>query len=79
MNYPAKALDRGIEGSIAVQFVIDKNGTITNVKTINTSNKDLEKEALRVVSKLPKMAPGKQGNETVNVRYTIPISFKIPN
>jgi periplasmic protein TonB len=78
LKYPGKALDNGIEGSIAVQFIIDKNGNITSVKSLNSNNKDLENEALRVVSKLPKMKPGRQGNENVSVRYTVPISFKIP-
>ncbi len=78
LKYPGRALDNGIEGSIAVQFIIDKNGNITSVKSLNSNHKDLENEALRVVSKLPKMKPGRQGNEYVSVRYTVPISFKIP-
>jgi protein TonB len=65
-----------------VEFIIDSGGNVTSVKPMmvrNANNPDLEKEALRVIGKLPKMKPGKQGNEAVNVRYTIPISFKLPD
>ena len=81
-KYPSKALENEIEGKILVEFIIDTNGNVSNVKPLlvrNANNPDLEKEALRIIGKLPKMKPGKQGNETVNVRYTIPISFKLPN
>lgn len=80
--YPSKAQDNDIEGKILVEFIIDSNGNVSAVKPLmvrNPNNPDLEKEALRVIRRLPKMKPGKQGNEPVNVRYTIPITFKLPN
>jgi len=82
LKYPAKAQNNEIEGKILVEFIIDKSGTVSSVKPLlvrNPNNPDLEKEALRVIGKLPKMKPGKQGKQNVNVRYTIPISFKLPN
>jgi len=82
LKYPAKAQNNEIEGKILVEFIIDKSGTVSSVKPLlvrNPNNPDLEREALRVIGKLPKMKPGKQGKEHVNVRYTIPISFKLPN
>lgn len=82
LKYPAKAQNNDVEGRILVEFIIDSGGNVTSVKPMtvrNANNPDLEKEALRVIGKLPKMKPGKQGNEAVNVRYTIPISFKLPN
>lgn len=82
LKYPSKAQNNEIEGKILVEFIIDKSGTVSSVKPLlvrNPNNPDLEREALRVIGKLPKMKPGKQGKEHVNVRYTIPISFKLPN
>lgn len=61
---------------ITVQFTINSNGNIVNV-IAKASNKTLENEAVRVVSKLPKMQPGRQGNKNVAVQYTIPITFKV--
>jgi protein TonB len=81
-EYPTKALENEIEGKILVEFIIDTNGNVSAVKPLmvrNPNNPDLEKEALRIIGKLPKMKPGKQGGEAVNVRYSIPISFKLPN
>lgn len=81
-KYPTKALENEIEGRILVEFIIDSNGNVYAVKPLmvrNPNNPDLEKEALRIIGKLPKMKPGRQGKEAVNVRYTIPISFKLPN
>ena len=82
LKYPAKAQNNDIEGKILVEFIIDSNGNVAAVKPLmvrNPNNPDLEKEALRVIGRLPKMKPGKQGKEAVNVRYTIPITFKLPN
>lgn len=82
LTYPPNAQREEIEGRILVEFIIDSNGNVSDVKPLlvrNANNPDLEKEALRVIGKLPKMKPGKQGKEAVNVRYKIPISFKLPN
>ena len=61
---------------IRVQFEIDKNGDIVNIKA-RAAHKRLEKEAIRAVSKLPKMVPGKQRNRNVGVKYNMPITFYI--
>ena len=61
---------------IFIQFTIDKNGNITNIK-IRAPHKSLEKEALRVMNLLPKMTPGMQRDKPVNVRYVQPIIFKV--
>ncbi len=61
---------------IYVQFEIDKNGHIVNI-TVRSLHKKLEKEAIRVIGKLPKMIPGKQHNKNVSVKYNLPISFYI--
>lgn len=61
---------------IKVQFVIDEHGNIIAIKT-RAVNKKLEKEATRVIKKLPKMSPGKQNNKPVRVRYNVPINFQV--
>jgi len=68
-------LSPGIK-KIFVQFTIDKNGDIINIKT-RAPHKSLEKEAIRVIKLLPKMTPGKQRNRNVNVSYMQPIIFKV--
>lgn len=73
------AEDLGLSGErvrIITMFTIDKNGQITDIKT-RSKYKDLEKEARRVIQKLPKMQPGKQRDRTVNVTYTLPIVFNV--
>jgi len=73
------ASDLGLSGErvkILTQFTIDKNGKVTNIKA-RSKYKDLEKEARRVISRLPKMKPGQQRNRPVKVTYTLPIIFKV--
>jgi len=77
IKYPEMALATGIEGKVYVEFVVDKEGEITNVKIKKSVHEDLDAEALRAVKSLPKMVPGKQLDKAVNVRYTIPVHFKI--
>ncbi|CAL2103968.1 Protein TonB [Tenacibaculum sp. 190130A14a] len=73
------AQDAGLRSGkykIYTQFVIDKNGNITDVK-IKAPHKRLQKEVNRVITKIPQFEPGKQNNEPVKVRYTLPIAFKV--
>jgi protein TonB len=73
------ASDLGLSGErikILTQFTIDKNGKVTNIRA-RSKYKDLEKEAKRVIAKLPKMKPGQQRNRPVKVTYTLPIIFKV--
>ncbi|MFC7357960.1 hypothetical protein ACFQO1_09695 [Jejudonia soesokkakensis] len=71
-------LEKGDIHKIYVQFTIDKKGFVTNVKA-RALNKKLEEEAKRVISQLPIMEAGKQGNTSVNVAYSIPITFQVSN
>ena len=64
------------EQTISVQFYIDESGNVSNIKA-RATEKALEKEAIRVVSKLPKMKPGRQGDNVVKVQYMLPIVFRI--
>ncbi len=79
-NYPAEALNNKLEGTVLVSFVINTEGEITDIKTISSKNTEiLKKEAVRIVSMLPKFVPGKNNNENVNVAYSFPMEFKIDN
>ncbi|MBP5420446.1 MAG: energy transducer TonB [Bacteroidales bacterium] len=76
-NYPAAALENGIQGRVFVSFVVNKEGDITDVKVARPANPSLEKEAIRVVSSMPKWTPGKLRGKAVKASFTIPINFII--
>ena len=77
-QYPERAMDDGIQGRVAVLFVIDKDGSITNVQVRGPKGGELlEKEAKRVIEKLPKFKPGMQRGKPVKVKYSQPITFKL--
>ena len=75
-NYPQAALELGLQGRVSVLFVIDSEGYTTGIRS-RGPDKVLEKEAERIISKLPKMKPGRQRGRPVKVSYAIPIFFKI--
>jgi protein TonB len=75
-RYPEIAQEMGIQGRVYVQFVIAKNGDIVGVRT-RGPDKNLEKEAQRIIGKLPKMTPGKQRGRPVRVPFSIPITFRL--
>ncbi len=75
-RYPELAKEMGIQGRVNVIFVIQKDGSIGNVQ-MRGPDKSLEAEAARIISKLPKMAPGKQRGTAVKVPYSIPITFRL--
>jgi protein TonB len=62
-----------------VTFVIERNGTLTNIQVLQTPDSSLSDEAVRVLKTSPKWTPGMQGNKTVRVRYNLPIEFRIQN
>ena len=77
-QYPERAMEDNIQGRVSVLFVIDKDGSITNVQAKGPKGGELlEKEALRVISKLPKFKPGMQRGKPVKVKYSQPITFKL--
>ncbi len=75
-RYPDLAVDLGLEGRVDIYFVIDKNGNIINVR-MRGPHEILEKEAMRIINKLPKMIPGKQQGIPVNVPFSLPINFRL--
>ncbi|MGB3149930.1 MAG: energy transducer TonB, partial [Maribacter sp.] len=75
-RYPEIAQEMGVQGRVSVMFVIQKDGSIGNVR-MRGPDKNLEKEAERIIGKLPKMTPGKQRGRAVRVPFSIPITFKL--
>ena len=75
--YPKEAIDAGIEGKVFVEFYIEKDGTVSNAKVLQGIGYGCDEEALRVVGLMPKWAPGKVRGESIRVRYTLPINFKL--
>ncbi len=77
LKYPAQAQDNGIQGRVMVQFVVNKDGSIVEPKIIRPVDPSLDKEAIRVVSSMPKWTPGKQRGKNVRVRFTLPVTFRL--
>ena len=75
-RYPEIAQEMGVQGRVSVMFVIQKDGSIGNIR-MRGPDKNLEKEAARIIGKLPKMTPGKQRGRAVRVPFSIPINFKL--
>jgi protein TonB len=75
-RYPEIAQEMGIQGRVFVTFIIDKDGTITGIRT-RGPDKNLEKEAARIIGKLPTMTPGKQRGRAVRVPFCYPINFRL--
>ncbi len=77
VKYPKEAQDKGIQGKVYVQFVVKSDGTVADAKVVNSVDPLLDAEALRVVKAMPKWKPGMQSGKAVNVKYNIPISFRL--
>ncbi len=77
MQYPESAKKNGTQGRVMVQFVIDKEGNVTEPKVIRSVDKELDAEAIRLVKSMPKWKPGMQKGEVVAVKYTMPVLFKL--
>ena len=78
IQYPPEAAKNNIQGRVILQFVVDKTGEIGEVKVVRSVDKDLDKEAVRIVKTLPKFNPGRQNGQAVAVWYTLPVTFKLP-
>ena len=77
VRYPEEAHKKGTEGRVIATFVVEKDGSISDVTIRRSVSPELDDEALRVVNSMPKWTPGKQRGEAVRVKYTIPITFKL--
>lgn len=79
LNYPPIAQENGIQGKVIIQFVVEKDGRLTNVQVLSTPDRSLSEEAVRVLQLSPRWSPGKQRNQPVRIKYTLPVDFRIQN
>ena len=77
VKYPAEALKKQIEGKVIVEFIVKKDGSVASAKAISKTDAMLNTEALRVVNAMPKWKPGKVNGRVVDVRYVLPVAFKL--
>ncbi|MBK8846954.1 MAG: energy transducer TonB [Bacteroidetes bacterium] len=77
IQYPAKAKNDKIAGTVLVSFIVGRDGTVSNVKIVKGLPGGLSEEAIRVVSQMPKWTPGKMHGMPVRVKYTMPVRFKL--
>ena len=77
LKYPQEAIDNQTEGRVILQFVVDKRGKVNNIQVKRSIDPALDRAAIDVVRALPAWKPGMQNGKQVNVRYTLPIVFKL--
>ncbi len=77
IKYPAVAEENGIQGRVVATFVVERDGSISDVKVIKSVDPSLDKEAIRVLKSMPKWIPGKQNGSAVRVKYTVPVTFRL--
>ncbi len=77
IKYPVVAEENGVQGRVVVTFVVERDGSITDVKVVKSVDPSLDKEAQRVVKSMPHWIPGKQNGSAVRVKYTVPVTFRL--
>lgn len=77
IRYPTMAQEEGIEGKVIIQFVVDRDGSISNPVVVRSAHPQLDKEALRVIQNMPRWEPGRQGGKAVRVKFTVPVDFRL--
>ncbi len=77
VKYPVVAQENGVQGRVVVSFVVEKDGSITDVRVVRSVDPSLDREAARVVSSMPRWTPGKQNGSAVRVKYNVPVSFRL--
>lgn len=77
IKYPVIAAENGVKGRVIVQFVVEKDGSITDVVVVKSVDPSLDKEATRVIKNMPHWIPGRQNGSPVRVRFTVPVTFTL--
>ena len=77
IKYPVVAEENGVQGRVIVTFVVERNGSITDVQGAKSVDPSLDKEAVRVVKAMPHWIPGKQNGSAVRVKFTVPVTFRL--
>jgi len=78
LKYPVTAFEKGLEGRVVVYFIVEKNGSLSDIKVTRSVDTDLDKEAIRVVNAMPKWTPGIKDGNPVRTPVTVPVVFTIP-
>ena len=76
-KYPVVAQENGVQGRVIISFVVERDGSISDVKVARSVDPSLDREAQRVVKSMPRWSPGKQNGSTVRVKYTVPVVFRL--
>ncbi len=77
IHYPAVAAENGVQGRVVVGFVVERDGSITDVNVMRSVDPSLDREAVRVVKNMPRWTPGKQNGSAVRVKYQVPVMFRL--
>ncbi len=77
IKYPKEAAEKGIEGKVHLSFVVEKDGSISEVEVVKSVDPLLDNEAVRVIKSMHGWIPGRQNDETVRVKYTVPVTFRL--
>ena len=77
VKYPTVAFENGVQGRVLVGFIVERDGSLSNVKVERSVDPALDKEAVRVVKAMPKWQPGKKNGSAVRVKFTVPITFRM--
>lgn len=79
IRYPVIAQENGIQGRVICNFVVERDGSITDVQVVRGVDPSLDREAIRVIQQMPRWKPGKQRGSAVRVRFTLPVVFRLQN
>ena len=77
LSYPAVAAENGVQGRVIVQFVVEKDGSVSNVQVVRSVDPALDREAVRVVKSMPRWNPGMNNGQPARVKFTLPVTFKL--
>ena len=77
VRYPQTAIEMNEQGRVFLQFVVEKDGSITNIKVVRGVSSEIDKEALRVIQKMPKWTPGVSAGKPIRCRARLPINFRL--
>lgn len=77
IHYPTVAAENGVQGRVVVGFVVERDGSITDVSVLRGVDPSLDREAMRVVKSMPRWTPGKQNGSAVRVKYQVPVAFRL--
>ena len=77
VKYPVVAQELGVQGRVIVSFIVDVDGSITDVKVLKSADPSLDKEAVRAIKAMPKWNPGMQDGKPVRVQYSVPVTFRM--